>query len=425
MKKLLIIQTAGLDRQTLERLAIAGTTVSDLVPPLPAVTCTAQASFRTATPPADHGMVANGIYDRALRKALFWEQSAALVTGPRLWDRLRGAGHKVGMLFWQQSLGESADYVLSPAPIHKHHGGMILDCYSQPREMYARLRSRLGEFPLTRYWGPRASARVGDWIAQATADVMAHEAPELLLTYLPTLDYDFQRHGPTGPAAERAAAVLKQQLAGLLKSCDAQGYEWVLWGDYAISAVGDGGVSFPNRALREAGLLTCRDVRGRAYADLNASRAFAVVDHAVAHVFVSAESDRAVAADVCRALPGVDQVLVGAQRDAVGLSHSRSGELVLIAKPGGWFAYPWWHRSGEAPDYASHVDIHNKPGFDPCELFMQWCPPGVAQDPLRVGGTHGRTDPPAVWTGSIGFEGPVGSVVELAQAVQEWINTQL
>ena len=36
----------------------------------------------------------------------------------------------------------------------------------------------------------------------------------------------------------------------------------------------------------------------------------------------------------------------------------------------------------EAPDFASHVDIHNKPGYDPKELFF--FNKGV------VKGTHGR-----------------------------------
>ncbi|NQT92817.1 MAG: alkaline phosphatase family protein, partial [Lentisphaerae bacterium] len=50
----------------------------------------------------------------------------------------------------------------------------------------------------------------------------------------------------------------------------------------------------------------------------------------------------------------------------------------------------WWDRAGEEPDYARHVDIHNKPGYDPCELFHGWPPGSVSRNTGRVRGSHGR-----------------------------------
>ena len=70
-----------------------------------------------------------------------------------------------------------------------------------------------------------------------------------------------------------------------------------------------------------------------------------------------------------------------------------AGDLLLVASPGRWFAYPWWRDAREAPDYAGHVDIHNKPGYDPCELFFGRSPFRTCQDPARVRGTHGLTGP--------------------------------
>ncbi len=69
-------------------------------------------------------------------------------------------------------------------------------------------------------------------------------------------------------------------------------------------------------------------------------------------------------------LPGVARVLVGQERGEVGLLHERSGELVLLAAADAWFAYPFWLDDRLAPDYARTVDIHRKPGYDPCELFF-------------------------------------------------------
>jgi hypothetical protein len=63
------------------------------------------------------------------------------------------------------------------------------------------------------------------------------------------------------------------------------------------------------------------------------------------------------------------------------LNHERAGELTLLSSPSAWFAYPFWVDDRLAPDYARTVDIHRKPGYDPCELFFDpklWWPQGRA-----------------------------------------------
>ena len=47
---------------------------------------------------------------------MFWEQSARLVEGERIWEAFRARGGKVGMIFWQQSMGEAADLVVTLRP---------------------------------------------------------------------------------------------------------------------------------------------------------------------------------------------------------------------------------------------------------------------------------------------------------------------
>ncbi len=394
--KLLILDVAALGYDSLRaagRREINGLTFRPAESVLPAVTCTVQASFRTAAPPASHGMIANGRYFRDLHRCLFWEQSSDLVAGERIWERFRGRGRRVGMLFWQQSLGERVDVLLSPAPIHRHHGGMIQDCYSRPAGLYAALKKRLGEFRLHRYWGPLAGAKAGDWIAAATAEVMSDPqlAPELLLAYLPTLDYDLQRWGPDDPRSAAALAKLIAQIEMLLVAARSHGYDVLVFGDYAIARATE--AVFPNRVLAETGLLQTRRIGHRLYADLHASRAFAMVDHEIAHVFVREKTDVLPTAAVLSHLPGVEKVLDAAAQADAGLACPACGDLVLLAREGAWLAYPWWNRKREAPDYASHVDIHNKPGFDPCELFFGWPPPSVSQDASRIRGSHGRAGP--------------------------------
>ena len=118
------------------------------------LTCPAQATLRTALPIAEHGVVASGWFHADLARPYFWEQSAALVKGPRVWEAARAAGQSVGMAFWQQSLGEQVDVVISPKPIHRHHGGIVMECYSRPEPLYAELIRAVGrKFDLYHYWG--------------------------------------------------------------------------------------------------------------------------------------------------------------------------------------------------------------------------------------------------------------------------------
>lgn len=421
-KKLLVIQVAALSR----KLDVPGLEFHSVQSIFPAVTCTVQASFRTAAPPARHGMIANGLYVRALRKPMFWEQSSALVSGPRIWDAFRAAGGRVAMLFWQQSLGESADVLLSPAPIHKHHGGMIQDCYCQPADLYARLCERIGrKFDLMHYWGPFASARVGDWITQATAAVLTDRQLnlDLCLTYLPSLDYDLQRFGPDHSRCAAAYARTQEQLQTLTRAAGQAGFDVLVFGDYAIATVTPGGAAYPNRALRNAGLLAVRTVAGMEYPDFHASRAFAMVDHEIAHVYIRNPADIEPARAALHNLADPADILDRPAQARAGLDNPNSGELVLIAPTGRWFAYPWWQSKSEAPDYARHIDIHNKPGYDPCELFMNWFPPGVSQNAGRIGGSHGRTGPgrEVAWASTLNLPRPT-SLLDLAASVRDWLD---
>jgi len=431
-EKILVVQVAGLGFDFLSEqcgTAMAGMTFRPLDPVFPALTCSAQASFRTAALPSVHGLAGNGIYDRRLRKPLFWEQSSALVDGPRIWAKARAAGRRVALLFWQQSMGEEVDMILSPAPIHRHHGGMILDCYSQPAGLYKTLCRRLGRpFALKHYWGPLASAKSSQWIAEATAAVLDDPAlaPDVCMTYLPVLDYDLQRYGTHHARSAVALAALRGQLELLAAAAARNGYGLVVFGDYAIADCPRGAV-LPNAALAADGLLKLRDIEGMLYADLHASRAFAMVDHEVAQVVVRDLKAREAAAAVLGRLDGVGEVMDAGAQQRAGVAHPRVGDLMLVAADGCWLAYPWWTDLRQAPDYARHVDIHNKPGYDPVELFWGWPPGSVSLDTGRIKGSHGRigSGRQAAWAATCGVGGAGGrqpaSLVDLAQAVQAWI----
>ena len=427
-RKLLVVQCAALGYNFLNDENGAAWNGLEFKPAesvFPAVTCTVQASFRTASPPSAHGMVANGFYHRDLSRPMFWEQSSALVSGPRIWEDFRRRGKRVAMLFWQQSLGEDVDVALSPAPIHKHHGGMIPDCYGKPDGLYARLCDAVGEeFSLADYWGPVASSASGNWIASAAAALMADAelACDLCFVYLPTLDFDLQRFGPEDRNSEKALVALLAQLKRLTDAASAGGYDVLIFGDYAMAGVTE--AVFPNRALLEAGLMKTRKIGHMLYPDFYQSLAFAVADHEIAHVHVK---DRADLDAVCKCLiatEGVAEVYDRAMQKSFALDHPRSGEFVVVAKPGSWFAYPWWTSSGEAPEYSTHVDIHNKPGYDPCELFFGTFPTQVSTDTSRILGSHGRAggDRSACWASNCKFAAEPKTLIELSAAVRDWLK---
>ncbi len=423
--RMLIVQVAALGGDLInqypelfEQLSLE---FKPLVSPFPAVTSTAQATFRTGRDTGGHGIVGNGLFDRLRCRVDFWNQSSRLICLPRIWQRWRQAGRTVGMLFWQQSLGEAVDLILSPAPVHKHGGGMIQDCYSQPSDLYGTLCRQVGRsFNLFHYWGPLASIRSSRWIAEATAALLRNPqlAPDLLLTYLPHLDYVLQQHGPLDTRrVSKACGELVAELRKILDAARAAGYEVVIWGDYAVTPASQ--VVWPNRILSRAGFMHTRMIRKMLYPDLYRSRAWAMVDHQVAHVYVADGADVQRVLQLLRQHEGVAEA-----RMREPTEHPNCGEIIITAAAGAWFAYPWWEDDCQAPDYAAHVDIHNKIGFDPCELFWgKLLPPGVSLDPTRVKGTHGRAEAAAAVASTVDLPGPIGTLQELSQALGGWLDT--
>ncbi len=421
-RKLLIVSVAGLSHE----FDVGGLHSKSIGSVFPAVTCAVQGSFRTASYPSQHGMIANGLFYRKLAKPLFWEQSAGLVEGPRIWEAFRKRGNRVGLVFWQQSLGESVDLMLSPAPIHKHHGGMIQDCYSKPGTLYPMLCRKLGRpFKLQHYWGPLASWKAGEWIVEAVSAILADPdlAPELLFSYLPSLDYGLQRKNPKKRKTHlKTFQAVEQQILRLIQAATSNGYEVLVFGDYHIAPVS--GAVLPNLALRKAGLMKVREIGKMAYPDFYASRAFAVVDHELAHVYVRDHNDICTVRDLFEKMPGISEVLNEKTQATVNLNHKNSGELVLLAEEGKWLAYPWWTEKSEAPDFATHVDIHNKPGYDPCELFFGWPPGSVGQNTARIQGSHGRAGPTreVSWASTFKMPGKPIDLIELAAMVRDWLD---
>jgi predicted AlkP superfamily pyrophosphatase or phosphodiesterase len=348
----------------------------------PAVTCSVQATFLTGLPPSGHGAVGNGWLFRDLYEIWLWRQSNRLLSGERVWDagKARDERFTCANLFWWFNMASNADIAVTPRPIYKADGRKIPDCYAHPASLRDELTRRLGPFPLFQFWGPATSIRSSEWIAEAALHVLKAHDPTLTLIYLPHLDYGLQRLGPNHPAIAKDLAEIDAVAGRLIDGAQALGRRIIVLSEYGIVPVRT--PVHINRALRKAGLLAVRTEEGGEILDPPQSRAFAVADHQIAHVYVADPDDVPLVRVVLEHLDGVGEVWGEAGKRANGLDHPRSGELVALARSDTWFTYYYWLDDARAPDFARCVEIHRKPGYDPAELFLD---PALRFPKLAVG----------------------------------------
>ena len=397
--RVVLLSIPGLRKQDvasmprLAALAAAGDQTS-LVPSFPAVTCPVQANMTTGKTPREHGVVANGFYWRDKHEVEMWTAWNECIGQPQIWDTLHKHDPTITSAVWfpLHSKGCGADLICTPAPIHNPDGSESLWCYTKPTEMYGTLRDTLGHFPLQHFWGPLSNIKSTGWICDSAVWAARQHHPHFFYIYLPHLDYAAQKFGPNSEQATKALGELDEVLGRLIDGVN-EAYSdrpplWIVASEYAIVPVDH--VEYPNRLLREAGLLSVKnDDDGREQLDLSGSRAWTLVDHQFAHVFVQNAADVEAVAKLFRGRRGISEVLVGKDRAAYELDHERAGEIVLISQPNSWQAYYWWFDDERAPKYARTVDIHRKPGYDPVEMHLDMATRSIPLDATLVKGSHG------------------------------------
>jgi predicted AlkP superfamily pyrophosphatase or phosphodiesterase len=357
VKRVCVINVVGLTPELLE----FAPNISQLGPaqpwnaPYPAVTCTSQATLLTGAMPSQHGIVGNGWFYRDTSEIRFWQQSNSLIQS----SELVYSGIETAKLFWWFNQHAPVRWSVTPKPHYGCDGSKVFDVLDKTD---CQLTQKLGPFPFFSFWGPNAGLPATEWIANATALVLKENKPQLTLTYLPHLDYDFQRFSK--PSMERVAEV-DRCAATVIQAAESIGAIPIIVSEYGLVPVRQS-VSI-NRALRQAGLLA---VRNGPFGEImlpGDSHAFAVVDHQVAHLYVREERMREEVRNLVASLDGVSAVVHPSE---IGLDHPRSGEWIVLAKDDRWFDYYYWLDDANAPDFARTVDIHRKPGYDPAELFM-------------------------------------------------------
>jgi hypothetical protein len=377
-----------------------------LTPSFPCVTCPVQANMTTGKLPDQHGVVANGFYWPEKQKVEMWTAWNDCIAAPQIWDILGQHDEDLKSAVWfpLHSKGANTDLICTPAPVHNPDGNESLWCYTRPTELYGQLRDQLGHFPLQHFWGPLANIKSTAWIVDSAILAARIERPVFFYIYLPHLDYAAQKNGPDSAEAQRSLVELDDQI-GKLAASFAEAYAeasltWIIASEYAIVPVDH--VVYPNRILRQAGLLKVRQEVDGEQLDFAASRAWALVDHQFSHIFIQPGDEGAI--EEVRQLftdhVGIADVLLSGatagsssggsdERSRYHLDHDRSGEAILISTPNSWQAFYWWLDDAKAPAFARTVDIHRKPGYDPVELFFDAASRSIPLNANLVRGSHG------------------------------------
>ncbi|MCK0156922.1 alkaline phosphatase family protein [Cellulophaga sp. F20128] len=374
MKKTVVLNVVGLSKRLIGEhtpfiksfLEKGKSTV--IKPVLPAVTCAAQSTYLTGKWPSEHGIVGNGWYFKDESEVKFWRQSNKLVESKKLWDALKekDSNFSCANHFWWYNMYSTADYSVTPRPNYLADGRKIPDCYSQPPELRDTLQKELGTFPLFHFWGPKTTIKSSQWIADAAIKTDVLHNPTLSLVYLPHLDYNLQRYGLDFNIISKDLQEIDGVVEQLVTYYQKQDCTIVLLSEYGITNVNN--PIHLNRILRKEGYLQVREERGLELLDAGISKAFAVADHQIAHIYLNDPSVKDKVISVLKNMEGVEKVLYDDELKAANLSHDRCGDLVVVADKNSWFTYYFWLDDAKAPDYARMVDIHKKPGYDPVEM---------------------------------------------------------
>ena len=181
-----------------------------------------EASILTGALPQEHGIVGNGWLFRDTGEIRFWQQSNALLQSEPLYATTRRRANEIGVpfctakLFWWFNQGADVDISVTPKPYYGADGNKAFGISGTPEGLCERLERDLGRFPFHTFWGPSAGLPCTQWIARCAAEILRADRPNLSLVYLPHLDYDPQRLGPSDCDMSRLVRELDDACAPLL-----------------------------------------------------------------------------------------------------------------------------------------------------------------------------------------------------------------
>lgn len=400
IQHVIVIDIVGLEEKhlnsrllpTISALAEKGES-SKMKPVFPAVTSTVQTSFLSGEYPNKHGIISNGFMDRETYNVSFWEQYNSLVQVPRIWDFIKNKNinFKTAVLFWQNTLYANSDIIITPRPIHLENE-MKMWCYSKPVGYYEKIVEQIGEFDLSSYWGPLSSSLSSEWITKAAKYTIEKSKPNFMVMYIPHIDYSAQRFGKESNQVSDdlvfADSIVEQIIDSTKKSEIYENTQFIIFSEYSFNDV-NGAIPI-NVILRNNGLLNVRKIGEKEYVDFELSRAFAVVDHQIANIYIKSPLDKERIVNILKNISDIDIVITEEEKKYFNIDHPRAGDIIIVANRDKWFSYYWWYDENMAPSFTRRVDIHRKPGYDPLELFVDPKKRFIPFDTGLIKGSHGR-----------------------------------
>jgi len=388
MKRICILNIAGLSPRVLANapddpfgeLAVGPLAMK---PTNPALRASVQASMTTGQPPGRHGVLGGGLFRRQAHSVGLDERSNTLLTEKRFWhERSLEPRPNSALVFWTHPLAGGADLVLGAATYGCRCGKVA----STPVGLYEEVIDAVGELDLSTLQGPGASWRSAEWIAAAAGEIWQARTPDLMCVNLPGVDFELIRHGVDADQVQLALRQVARSARTLIDRIKDTGGEVLLTSDGGYVNVS--AVAHPNLRLKEADLLVTKRTECGEVIDIEASRAFALVDHQVAHLYCD-EKDVDLAAAAVASDEAVDQLVSRDEMFDVGLGHDRAGERIALARPGAWMSYRWWTADQETPACALFSDCGHKGGFDPCEFLPAEKGEGMDLDESHVRASRG------------------------------------
>ena len=376
----------GTDLAHLPRLAAMTADRTAVVPSFPGVSRVVQANMVTGCLPSEHGVVGDRLYLKPQGELLPDAGGEAWGSVAAIWDVLRaqrpGATSAACWTTYAGSCG--AEWSLARAA---GDGSGAAVPKTGPAGLAEELVAELGAPP------PGVGGRMAPdrpallWMSAAAVSVARRGRPRFMHVSLPHVDAVAQRFGPDSPEARAQLSVLDEAMGvlaeGLQTAFAGEELLWLIASEYVVTPVAR--VVYPNRRLREAGLLTVRDTPAGQVLDMQASRAWALTDRQAAHVYLR-DDDPAVLKHVqglFAGQAGIADALCDAQRGRYHVDHPRCGDAVLVSTADSWQAYDYWPQEADAPQ----LPAEQQPGCNPAELWTE--PGGYAAGAEQVRGSHG------------------------------------
>lgn len=343
-RRLVIISVDGLMSRTLhnaESLGLRvpnliefrdhGTVAQGLVGVFPTVTYPTHTTMVTGRYPADHGIVANNLFDPERKLFGAWYWYAELIKVPTLWEAAKAAGLKTGGVGWPVTIGATIDFNVPEYRSFRNEDDMLMyRSLPTPGLLNAFEKARGAiKFDLNGHYD--------DYLADMASFVIETHKPDLMLVHLIDLDHDQHLNGPESAPALRTLENIDRAIGRIRSAVEKAGLakdtRWIVVSDHGFFKVEK--LFHPEAFLASMGLTGGADAKSWRVTARNAGgcSAFVLKDPGDAEA-------KALVLKMLQQLKqdggfGIDRVI---ERDELQRMHAWPDAIAAVSMKEGWAA---------------------------------------------------------------------------------------